>query len=133
MLLKSFTVDLISCRPLKDGERPLFLTLLWGSAHSGHGFRLKDQMDNSPIWDDFKEAELEAFLRMYEGNDFIFIQIKIVFIKYRFVFGFLKCETIKDEEKRAISEIRSNYEVIRYQIETLLNASSSDRRKATPV
>ena len=27
-------------------------------------------MDNSPIWDDFKEAELEAFLRMYEGNDF---------------------------------------------------------------
>ena len=57
-------------RPLKDGERPLFLTLLWGSAHSGHGFRLKDQMDNSPIWDDFKEAELEAFLRMYEGNGF---------------------------------------------------------------
>jgi len=94
----------VTLRPLKDGERPLFLTLLWGSAHSGHGFRLKDQMDNSPIWDDFKEAELEAFLRMYE-----------------------------DEEKRAISEIRSNYEVIRYQIETLLNASSSDRRKATPV
>ena len=70
MLFKSFTLDLISFRPLKDGERPLFLTLLWGSAHSGHGFRLKDQMDNSPIWDDFKEAELEAFLRMYEGNDF---------------------------------------------------------------
>ena len=74
---KFLTLDLsqeilIYFRPLKDGERPLFLTLLWGSAHSGHGFRLKDQMDNSPIWDDFKEAELEAFLRMYEGNDFIF-------------------------------------------------------------
>ena len=68
-------------RPLKDGERPLFLTLLWGSAHSGHGFRLKDQMDNSPIWDDFKEAELEAFLRMYEGNDFIFIEIKVFYLK----------------------------------------------------
>ena len=70
MLFKSMPSHLISFRPLKDGERPLFLTLLWGSAHSGHGFRLKDQMDNSPIWDDFKEAELEAFLRMYEGNDF---------------------------------------------------------------
>ena len=74
MPFKSLTADVISFRPLKDGERPLFLTLLWGSAHSGHGFRLKDQMDNSPIWDDFKEAELEAFLRMYEGNDFIFYE-----------------------------------------------------------
>jgi len=54
-------------------------------------------------------------------------------MEYFFVLRFIKCETIKDEEKRAISEIRSNYEVIRYQIETLLNASSSDRRKATPV
>ena len=86
MPFKSLTADVISFRPLKDGERPLFLTLLWGSAHSGHGFRLKDQMDNSPIWDDFKEAELEAFLRMYEGNDFIFIQIKnsFFFVKYLF-------------------------------------------------
>lgn len=91
----------VTLRPLQEGERPLFLTLLWGSAHSGHGFRLKDQMDNDPIWDDFKEAELEAFLRMYE-----------------------------DEETRAINEIQSNYDVLAYQIETIL---SSQKRKATHV
>ena len=88
-------------------------------------------MDNSPIWDDFKEAELEAFLRMYEGNGF-YNRTFLLFMQ-KISTRDAKWETIIDEEKRAISEIRSNYEVIRYQIETLLNASSSDRRKATPV
>jgi len=93
------TDDLITFRPLKDGERPLFLTLLWGSAHSGHGFRLKDQMDNSPIWDDFKEAELEAFLRMYEGNDFIFIQMKIIFYGIFFCVKIYKMRNHKRRRK----------------------------------
>jgi len=75
------------------------LTLLWGAAHSDHGFRLKDRMDHDPVWSDFKEAELESFLRMFQ-----------------------------DEEKRTLSEIRQNYDVLRYQIETLLSS-----QKSTPV
>ena len=45
---------------MKENERPLFLSLLWGTAHSGHGFRLRDQMEAEPVWCEFKENELEG-------------------------------------------------------------------------
>jgi len=91
----------VTLRPLNEAERPLFLTLLWGAAHSGHGFRLKDRMDHEPVWDDFKDAELESFLRMFH-----------------------------DEEKRVLDEIRQSYNVLRFQLETLLSNSAA---RSTPV
>ena len=69
--LKNYQYEITFFSPLSEGERPLFLTLLWGAAHSGHGFRLKDRMDHEPVWHDFKEAELESFLRMFQGVFFI--------------------------------------------------------------
>ena len=50
----------MTIRPTKENERPLFLSLLWGTAHSGHGFRLRDQMEAEPVWCEFKENELEG-------------------------------------------------------------------------
>ena len=84
---------------MNENERPLFLTLLWGSAHSGHGFRLKDQMESEPVWCEFKEAELEIFLKMYS-----------------------------DEERRAIREIEENYQVRRFQIEKILQSRGESLR-----
>jgi len=89
----------VTIRPMNENERPLFLTLLWGSAHSGHGFRLKDQMESEPVWCEFKEAELEIFLKMYS-----------------------------DEERRAIREIEENYQVRRFQIEKLLQSRGEPLR-----
>ena len=83
---------------MNENERPLFLSLLWGSAHSGHGFRLKDQMESEPVWCEFKEPELEVFLKMYS-----------------------------DEERRALNEIRDNYAVRRFQIEKILKSRESVR------
>jgi len=83
----------VTIRPMKENERPLFLSLLWGTAHSGHGFRLRDQMEAEPVWCEFKENELEVFMKMYE-----------------------------DEESRIIDEIRENYAVRRFQIEKILKS-----------
>ena len=80
-------------RPLKENERPLFLSLLWGSAHSGHGFRLKDQMESEPVWAEFQESELEVFLKMF-----------------------------RDEERKVINQLRDNIEVRRFQIQKILKS-----------
>jgi len=81
----------VTIRPMTDLERPLFLTLLWGSAHTGHGFRLKDQQEAEPDWFDFEEHELKQFLRLYN-----------------------------DEKEKALNEIREGFEVRRYQIVKML-------------
>lgn len=81
----------VTIRPMSENERPLFLTLLWGSAHSGHGFRLKDQMDSEPVWFDFEEHELAQFHKLYE-----------------------------EEKQKAIKDVKETYEVRRYQIHKIL-------------
>ena len=62
---------------MKENERPLFLSLLWGTAHSGHGFRLRDQMEAEPVWCEFKENELEGNIDKIKKMIFLLIYFNL--------------------------------------------------------